>query len=105
MKKDSKYNLIFLVILLAVMVPGAVMLFRKKLEPTARPMYLPDPVRQTLVYISPYETPPGMTRSSPPHTRDWVTQNAVELAGPGLVQPRDEMALPVMSCNMLPVRI
>src|SRR5436190_484811 len=36
MTKESRYNLIFLAMLLAVLAPGAVILFRKKLEPVAR---------------------------------------------------------------------
>ena len=99
MSKETRYNLIFLVILLAVMVPGAVMLFRKKLDPSARPMYLPDPVRQTVAYMSPQETPPGMSRVAPPLTAQWISGMKKEIAGMAVARPRDAEGMPVTSAS------
>jgi len=95
--KETRYNLIFIVILLVLMVPGGVMLFRKKLEPTERPMYLPDPVRQTVAYMSPEETPPGMSRVAPQHTTNWVAGMKADIAGLATARPRDELGMPLMS--------
>jgi hypothetical protein len=97
MTRETRFNLIFLAILLAVLLPGAVMLFRRKLEPTVRPMYLPDPVRQSLAYMSPDETPPGMTRVAPPHAAEWMAGIVRDLIGAEAVRPRDEQGLPLTS--------
>src|SRR5439155_25260156 len=78
MTKESRYNLIFLAVLLALMLPGAVILFRKKLEPTLRPMSEPDPVPRTIAYVSNGTVPPGMRRVEPPHLAEWVDQVARE---------------------------
>ena len=72
MQRETRYNLIFLAVLLAVLLPGAVILFRKKMEPTVRPMYLPDPVPTAVAYLSPEPTPPGKTRVEPARTAEWV---------------------------------
>ena len=37
MKRETRLNLIFLIVLLAILTPGAVLLFRKKLQPTLKP--------------------------------------------------------------------
>jgi len=55
MKRETKFNLIFLGAFLAISIPGAVMLFIKKLDPNASRMSMPDPVRKRL----PFMTPPG----------------------------------------------
>jgi len=101
--KESRYNLIFLAILLALLLPGAVILFRKKLEPTVRPMSEPDPVPRAIAYMSTGVVPPGMRRVEPPHVAEWVDALAREqLAKDGgegetVIRPRDEYDLPLMS--------
>jgi hypothetical protein len=72
MNKETRSNLIFLAIILAVMIPPAILLFRKKLDPDARIMYLPDPVPHAVAYMVPGPTPPGMSRVVPPKTAAWV---------------------------------
>lgn len=97
MTKETRYNLIFIVLLLAMMLPGAVILFRKKMQPAARPMFEPDPVRKSLAYISPAELPPGMVRVAPPHVREWTTSLLADRAGAVASRPRDGDGMPLMS--------
>jgi hypothetical protein len=77
MKKETRNNLIFITILLALILPGAVILVKKKMQPGERPIGAPDPVRKTTGYMDPYpaETVP---RLAPPLTLQWVAGLAVE---------------------------
>ena len=70
MTKESRLNLIFLTVLLVVLTPGAVILFRKKLEPTVRPMYLPDPVPRAVAYLAKQA---GTTIISRLRARNWFS--------------------------------
>ena len=97
MTRESRNNLIFLAILLALLTPGAVILFRKKLQPTLRPMSEPDPVPRTIAYMSPQETPPGMTRVEPPHLAEWKATLLPASSRERGVRPRDARGLPLMS--------
>ena len=45
MTRETRLNLIFIAIILAILTPGAVILFRKKLEPTLKPMAMPHAVQ------------------------------------------------------------
>lgn len=74
MKLETRVNLIFLAVFLAISLPGAVILFKRKLDPAAAPMYLPDPVRQRLPYMAPQWTPDEVTRVIPPLTGKWVDE-------------------------------
>jgi hypothetical protein len=74
MKHETRLNLIFLSVFLAISIPGAVILFIRKLDPSAAPMYLPDPVRQRLPYMAPQWTPDEVTRVIPPITGQWIEQ-------------------------------
>lgn len=78
MTKETRNNLIFLVVLLALLLPGGVILFKKKSQPGERPIGSPDPVRQTTAYMDPY---PGEStrRLAPLVTLQWV--GAVALNG------------------------
>jgi hypothetical protein len=81
MTRETRLNLIFLGVLLAVMLPGAVMLFRKKLDPTAPPMYMPDYVRRRLPYMAPQQAPEGVVRVIPDVTGAWVARINRERGG------------------------
>ena len=72
MTRETRLNLIFLAIILAILTPGAVILFRKKLQPTLKPMAMPHAVQREHAYLSPLETPPGKKRVEPPHTAKWI---------------------------------
>ena len=95
MKTETRANLIFIIIFLAVALPGAVILFIKKLDPAAAPMYLPDPIHQRLPYMAPQWTPDEVTRVIPPTTGKWVEQLTGEQgAGSGV---RLHERLPLLS--------
>ena len=62
MTRETRANLIFLVVILALVTPGGVILFHRKLAPTIKPMGMPEAVSQEIAYLSPLETPPGVIR-------------------------------------------
>lgn len=68
MNRDTRINIWFLAIFLAVCLPGAVILFRKKLNPNARPIFMSDEMEHRLPYMVPGPTPPGRVRVVPPGT-------------------------------------
>ena len=68
MKRDTRINIWFLAIFLAICFPGAVILFRKKLNPNARPIFMSDEMEHRLPYMAPDPTPPGRVRVVPPGT-------------------------------------
>ena len=80
MTRETRANLIFLAIFLAISLPGAVMLVKKKTEPGAPPMSMPDYVRQRLPYMAPQRTPDSVIRVVPELTGQWVEATNRELA-------------------------
>ena len=72
MKHETRVNLIFLAVFLLVSLPGAVILFRKKLDPSAARMDQPDVVVRQLPYMTPLPAPPGMQWIVPPVTQHWL---------------------------------
>src|SRR5258706_12692966 len=98
MKQETRVNLIFLAIFLAISLPGAVILFKSKLDPSAAPMYLPDPVRQRLPYMAPQGTPDQVARVVRPLTGQWV-EKLTRRQGEGEVLIRKR--LPVLSDDHL----
>ena len=106
MTRETRLNLIFLGVLLAILTPGAVLLFHKKLQPTLKPMGEPEAVQREIAYMSPLQTPPGKTRVEPPQTARWIEGivrerigEARDLAERGrqIVRPTDPDGLPLMS--------
>ena len=81
MTRETRANLIFLAIFLAISVPGAVMLVKKKTEPGAPPMSMPDYVRQRLPYMAPQRTSDSVMRVVPELTGEWVEQVNREQGG------------------------
>ena len=103
MTRETKANLIFVIVIVAITLPGAVMLFKKKLSAT-RMMYLPDPVKRGLVYMNPMPAPPSVTRVVPPLTAAWVAELGGDrkVGGPVPMRPASEgKSLPVMSQNQV----
>jgi hypothetical protein len=79
MKRETRANLLFLGVFLAISLPGAVMLFKKKLDPTSSQMGMPDFVRKRLPYMVPLPTPDDqVVRVIPPLTGDFVAALARE---------------------------
>jgi hypothetical protein len=106
MTRETRLNLIFLAVILAILTPGAVMLFRKKLQPTLKPMAMPEAVQREVAYMSPLKTPPGKTRVEPPQTARWMEGivrerigDVREMASAGrqILRPTDPDGLPLMS--------
>ena len=81
MKRDTRLNLIFLAVFLAVTVPGGVKLFKKRLDPAAPPLFMPDYVRRRLPYMAPQQTPAQVTRYVPDKTGEWVAEVTREQGG------------------------
>ncbi len=84
MKRETRANLIFLTAFLALTLPGAVILFKKKLDPRAPAMFMPDYVRRRLPYMAPQLSPPEqVVRFVPDLTGQWVTQLTRDHGGAG----------------------
>lgn len=104
MSRESRANLIFLAIFLAIALPGAIVLVRKKLDPAAAPMGGPPTVKDRLVYFDPLESPPGFKRLVPTITANWVGDLARDRFGTTAVPRRvdaDGQSSPILSENRL----
>ena len=98
MTRETRFNLIFLAVILAILTPGGVILFRKKLEPTLRPMSAPHAVQREHAYLSPLATPPGRKRVEPPYTAKWIESLVRERIGERkVVRPTAPDGLPLVS--------
>lgn len=71
MKREHKINVVFAIVLLALVAPGGVILFRKKSQVGERPIGSPDPVRKTTAYMDPYPAE-SFDRLAPILTLQWV---------------------------------
>lgn len=80
MQRETRINLLFGVIIIAIMAPGAYRLFKKKLDPAAPPMYLPEPVRRSAVYFDPNDAPLSK-RTIPRQTAGWIDDLLAERLG------------------------
>lgn len=92
-KRETRANVWFLVLFLGVSLPGAVMLFKKKLDPAAPAMYLPDPVKRRLPYITPLTVPDEVKRFVPELTGQWVAKLTADRAGEADVLMHDRAPL------------
>lgn len=71
MKRETKINIVFAVLLVALVAPGGVILFKKKSQPGERAIGSPDPVRTTTAWMDPY--PAGnVERLAPVLALQWV---------------------------------
>lgn len=93
MRPEIRNNLIFLALLLALMAPGAVILFNKKSQPGERPIGSPDPVRRTTAYMDPYPAE-SVERLAPLQTLQWVS--VLALADPPLPDSARDKAVRVV---------
>lgn len=102
MNRESRANLIFLALFLAISIPGLILLVRKKMDPLARPMWIPDGRRNSVVYIDPIDAPPTMRRIAPAITSMWLSDEARERFGfAGIATTVDDagVTMPVVSSN------
>jgi hypothetical protein len=72
LKRETRLNLIFLVVFLAISLPGAVILFIKKLDPAAPRMDEPDAVLRQVPFMTPPPAPSGARWMVPTQTRAWL---------------------------------
>jgi hypothetical protein len=80
-KRETRVNLWFLAVFLVLSLPGAVILFRKKLDPTASRMDQPDAVLSRMPFMAPPPVPPGVRWMVPTATRAWLAELTREKAG------------------------
>ncbi len=86
MTRETRANLIFLAIFLAISLPGAILLVKKKTESGAPAMSMPDFVRQRLPYMAPQRTPDSVLRIVPELTGQWVeAMNREQGGGPAVL--------------------
>ena len=85
MKRETRANLIFISVFLCLTIPGAVILFKKKLDPAAPPMFMPDFVRRRLPYMASQLSPEQVTRYVPDLTGQWVSELTRQRAGTSAV--------------------
>ena len=106
MTRETRLNLIVLAVVVAILAPGGVILFRKKLQPTIKPMAAPHAVQREHAYLSRLEAPPGLKRTEPPHTARWIEgvvrqrigdARALNEAGRTISRPTDSDGLPLVS--------
>lgn len=86
MTRETRYNLIFLCVLIPLLIPGGIILFRAKLDPEARVMFKPDTARRDSVYINYDDSRPAGSRVVPPITGQWVQFETERLIHPGIRQ-------------------
>ncbi|MGF1632372.1 MAG: hypothetical protein ACFCVE_00855 [Phycisphaerae bacterium] len=98
--RETKANLLFLIGFLVLSLPGAVILFNKKLDPAEPAMYLPAPSRDQIPYMAPQVGFQYVNRFVPPVTAAWVRQTAMaqmDATGLYLEDGVDGPAMPAMS--------
>lgn len=103
MTRETRANLIFIVIFLLISAPGLVMLVKKKMETGRPPLWLPVPARQSVVYIDPIDAPPTLRRLTPALTAAWVADLVRNRFGAAVVPmtTNGDATEPVMSTNRL----
>jgi hypothetical protein len=84
-RRETRFNLVFLLVFLGVSLPGAVILFRKKLDPSASRMDQPDAVVRQLPYMTPLPAPPDMRWMVPPRTFQWLDNLTQQKTGSAMV--------------------
>ena len=81
MTREAKLNLGFLIVLLALSLPGMFMLTRKALRGEGGLNASPPDVAISTPYLHPVGIAPGVTRSTPPLTLAWVDEVAESATG------------------------
>lgn len=84
MTRDTRNNLIFLAILIPLILPGAIMLFKAKLDPDAKRMFQPDFVRKEVLYNNYDDQRPTDHRLVPVMTSQWLQSEAYTMFHPAV---------------------
>lgn len=74
MNRETRNNLIFIVLLVAVCLPGGIILFKKKSQPGARQIGALDTVRTETAYVNPIPYGSKLSFTVPPQTDQWVAR-------------------------------
>ena len=75
MKFETKINLLVVVALVLIAIPGGYKMFQKQLDPERSQMFLmPPPVQRSIAYISPVPVPDSIERVVPARTAAWVAE-------------------------------
>lgn len=90
MRKESRANVIFFLVLLVLIAPGFVILMRKKLSGPTDPAHLPTMIPHQAAYIQPDPIPPRAPRVEPAAVRSWVTQQLHDRVDPNASVVRDQ---------------
>jgi hypothetical protein len=77
MRRESRLNLIVIGCVLLLVLPGAVILVKKKSQPGERAIGSPDPVRTTTAWMDPYPEA-AVTRLAPLRSLQWLSALAME---------------------------
>jgi hypothetical protein len=90
MRKESRANVIFFLVVLVLIAPGFVILMRKKLAGPTDPAHLPTMIPHQAAYIQPDPIPPRAPRVEPPEVRAWVTRQLHDRFDPNASVLRDD---------------
>lgn len=85
MKRETRANWWFIIIFLIVSLPGAVILFFKKLDPSAARFDQPEEMLTSLPYMAPLPAPPDMKWIVPQRTFEWLREVTREHSGFGRI--------------------
>jgi hypothetical protein len=99
-RRETRINLVFLTAFLILALPGAVILFVKKLDPTAHRLDQPDPILHHLPYMSPLPAPPDIKWVAPDRTQAWVRSLTAPVPTASAVPPGPQWE-PVISPDHL----
>ena len=76
MKGETRANLIFILLLIPVLAPGAIILARKSYDTGTAPLAAPPATRAEYAYNDPWQRPPGQMRIVPEKTGRFVAEQA-----------------------------
>ncbi len=90
MTREKRANLLFISILLVLLIPGFVILMRKKLNGGSDPNYMPQPLPHAAAYMQPPPIPPTVPRVEPAEVLQWVTNLLHERVAPDVSVLRND---------------
>ncbi len=76
MGKETRANLIFILVLIPLLAPGAIALVRKSMETGSAPLAAPPITRTEYAYIDPWDRPTARQRVVPPKTLRFMQAQA-----------------------------
>ncbi len=83
MGKETRANLIFILVLIPLLAPGAIALVRKSMETGTAPLAAPPITRTEYAYVDPWDRPTARERVVPPKTMRFLQAQAEKRFTPG----------------------